>query len=151
MEEVKSLPHYPIPSEPLKEINAMSNKLTILVVDADQAFRESVANLLLACGVSKFETASSIEEAKEKISRTFFDIILVDLFMPHMKGLHFARDLLKGIPATKTILLIEDQQLPLLNRAGKAELDFPTVLKSFVSGTLPQLLSDESNSESLRT
>lgn len=129
----------------------MSKELTILVVDADQAFRESVANLLLACGVEKFEMTASVEEANEKISKTFFDIILVDLFMPHMNGLHFARELLKGIPETKIILLIEDQQLPVLKRAGQAELDFPTVLKSFVSGNLPQLLSDESNSESLKT
>ncbi len=129
----------------------MSKELTVLVVDADQAFRESVANLLLACGVEKFEMASTTEEAWEKISMTFFDVVLVDLFMPQMKGLHFARELLTGIPETKIILLIEDQQLPLLNRAQKTELNFPTVLKSFVSGNLPQLLSDESNSGSPKT
>jgi len=123
-------------------------QMTILVVDADQAFRESVANLLLACGVEKFEMASNIEEAMEKVSRTFFDIILVDLFMPHMNGLHFAKEFRKRMPKTKIILLIEDQQLPVLNGAGQVKLNFPTLLKSFVSRNLPQLLSEESNSMS---
>lgn len=122
----------------------MSKHMTILVVDADQAFRESVANLLLACGVERFEMASSTDEAREKISKSFFDIILVDLFMPHMNGLHFAQKFQKRMPKTKIILLIEDQQLPALNGAGQAKLNFPTILKSFLSRSLPQLLSEES-------
>jgi DNA-binding NtrC family response regulator len=118
--------------------------MTILVVDADQAFRESVANLLLACGVEKFEMASNITEARKSISKTFFDIILVDLFMPNMNGLHFAQKFRNRVPKTKIILLIEDQQLPVLS-TGQKKLNFPTLLKSFVSRNLPQLLSEEAN------
>jgi CheY-like chemotaxis protein len=121
------------------------NPLSILVVDSDQAFQESVANLLLACGVEKFEMASSIDAAREKISKPFFDIILVDLFMPNLNGLRFAQKLQKRMPETKIILLIEEQQLPVLNSAGPKKLNFPTLLKSFVRRDLPELLEEESH------
>ena len=128
----------------------MSKQVTILVVDADPSFRESLANHLLACGIESFEMASSTTEAVEEISRSSFDIILVDLFMPNMKGLHFAQELRKLVPETKIVLLIDDQQLPALDAAGQSKLNFPTILKSFVIRTLPQLLSEESNSLSLK-
>lgn len=126
----------------------MSKQKTILVVDSDPVFRESMANLLLACGVEKFEMAATTKEAVGKISRTIFDIIFVDLFMPHMKGLYLAQEFRKQMPKTKIMLLIEDQQLPALDSAGQARLNFPTILKSFLSRNLPQLLSEESNSMS---
>jgi DNA-binding NtrC family response regulator len=121
-------------------------QMTMLVVDADQAFRESVANLLLLCGVEKFEVVASAEEAKNKISGAFFDFILIDLFLPQMTGLHLAQEFQKRMPQTKIILVIDDKQQSMLNRVGEAKLNFPTILKSFVSHTLPQLLSEESES-----
>ena len=123
----------------------MNKQMTILVVDDDEAFRESIANALLTCGVTTFEMAASTKEAVAKISKTFFDIILVGLSMPHMMGLHFAREFRKLIPETKIVLMIEDQQLLALDSAAQAKLNFPTILKSFVSRTLPQLLSEESS------
>lgn len=129
-------------------INWLSKQMTILVVDAEQAFRDSIANLLLACGVETFEMASNIEEAGERISETVFDIIFVDLFMPQMTGARFAQEILKRMPETKIILLIEDEQLPLLDSAEMAKLELPTILKSFVSRDLPLLLSEGHNSVS---
>ncbi|NIV95782.1 hypothetical protein GWN42_24060 [candidate division KSB1 bacterium] len=87
----------------------------------------------------------------EKISKTFFDIILVDLFLPQMNGLRFAQEYRKRMPKAKIILLIEDGQLPVLKRTGQTRLDFPSILKSFVSHILPQLLSEELNSMSEKT
>jgi len=124
----------------------MNNQMTILVVDSDEAFRESIANLLLTCGFEEFEIASSLVEAEGKISRTFFDIILVDPFMVNMKGLHFAQAFRKLSPKTKIILLIEDRQLLALDDATQAKLNFPTILKSFLSRNPPQLLFEESSS-----
>jgi len=118
--------------------------MSVLVVDTDQAFKDSIVNLLLACGFEKFEMASSTEEAEEKISESFFDIVLVDLFMPQMNGLHFAQKLGKRMPTTKVFLLIEDQLQPALNDGRQAKLNVPTILKSFVSRNLPQLLSEKS-------
>lgn len=128
-----------------KEIAAVKKQMPILVVDSDEAFRESIANFLLTCGFEEFEIASSLVEAAGKISRTFFDIILVDLFMPNMKGLHFMQELRKLSPETKIILLIEDRQLLALDDTAQAKLNLPIVLKSLVSRNLPQLLSEESS------
>jgi CheY-like chemotaxis protein len=125
--------------------------MTILVVDADQAFLEAVANLLLVCGVEEFEMATSTEEALKKISKAFFDIILVNLFLPEMSGLHFANELRRRSPKTKTILLIEDQHQPEINSTGHPKPDFPSILKSLVSRNLPLLLAEEPNSISLNT
>ena len=119
--------------------------MTVLVVDNDEAFREYIANLLLTCGVEKIELTSNTEQALKKISIACFDIILVDLFMPDMNGLQFAQKCRKRMPKTRIILLIEDQQLPAVNNAAQSKLNFPTLLKSFVSRDLPQLLSVESN------
>jgi CheY-like chemotaxis protein len=129
----------------LERFNTMSKQITVLVVDADPVFRESMANLLLACGVDKFEMAATTKEAVGKISKSSFDVIFVDLFMPHLKGLYLAQEFRKQMPKTKILLLLEDQQLPALDGVGQAQLNFPTVLKSFLSRNLPQLLWDEYN------
>ncbi len=78
----------------------------------------------------------------EIVARTFFDIILVDLFMPDMSGLRFAKKYQKRSPKTKIILLIPDQHLAGINCAGEAKLNLPAILKSFVSSNLRQLLAE---------
>lgn len=126
----------------------MSKPMTILVVDVDQAFVESVANLLLACGFDDFEIAHSLEEAREAVAKRRFDVMLIDLFVPELTGLAFAEEMRAIMPKTRIMILIEAQHLPEINNAEERRLNFPTVLKSFVSTTLPQLLSEESNSMS---
>ncbi|MCG8607852.1 response regulator [bacterium] len=118
--------------------------MKVLVVDEDQAFRESVVNLLLICGVDKFEVAASTEEALEKASDASFEISLVNL-MPQMGGFQLAEELKQRMPQTKIILVIEDKQQSKLNDDEEIELKFPAILKSFVSHTLPQLLLEESS------
>lgn len=126
----------------------MSKAMTILVVDPDQAFRESLANLLLVCGVERVEMASGAAEALEKIAGADFDVILMDIFIPEIKGLHFLKKLRKRIPKTKIIFMIEDQKLPGPNGLEQTEQDFPTILKSIVIRNLPQLLANELDSMS---
>ena len=64
--------------------------------------------------------------------------------MPDMSGLRFAKKYQKRLPKTKIILLVQDQQLAALKTAGEAKLNFPAILKSFVSSNLRQLLSEGS-------
>jgi len=126
----------------------MSKQMTMLVVDADQAFREAVANLLLLCGVEKFDVAASAEEALKKTADAFFDFVLVDFFMPGMSGVQLAREFRKRMPKTKILLMIDDKRQSMLNDKRQTKLRFPTILKSFVSHTLPQLLTEESEPKS---
>lgn len=112
-----------------------------LVVDSDQIFREYLINLLLICGVAAFEVASNGQEAMTRILKKRFDVILINFFLPDTTGLHLAGELQKRKPDSKIILIIEDDQMPLLNNAGLVKTNFPTILKSSVEHMLPQLLS----------
>lgn len=114
--------------------------MTILLVDADQTFQDSVANLLIAGGVEKFEMALSKEEAANKISGSKYDIILIDLYMPDLNVLHFAQECRNRMPEVKIILLLEDDRQPDFN-GGDLKLNLPTVLKAFASRYLLQLIS----------
>ena len=115
----------------------------VLVVDSDQNFRQSLINLLLICGVENFEVASSGQKALEKVSKTLFDVVLLNFFLPDTTGLQLASEILKHKPDSKIIFVIEDEQQPFINTAGLAKLEFPMVLKSTVSRMLPQLLTEE--------
>lgn len=117
--------------------------MSILIVDADQSFRESVTNLLLLSGIDKFEVAEGNSETLEKISTAFFDFALVDLSMPNMSGLELAQEINKHTPNTKIYLMIDDREQQGPDRTILGKLNFPTILKSFVTHTLPQLLAEE--------
>jgi CheY-like chemotaxis protein len=130
-------PHYN------QNLKITRKQMTILIVDSDQSFRESVTNLLLVSGFDKFEVAEGHSETLTKISNTFYDLVLIDLFIPNMSGLELAQEINKLTPKTKIYLMIQDRQQPGLDRTIFKKLNFPTILKSFVSHTLPQLLAEE--------
>ncbi len=115
--------------------------MSALVVDSDQIFREFLINLLLIWGVTTFEVASNGQEAMAKLSKKRFDVILINFFLPDTTGLHLAGALQNRKPDSKIILIIEDDQMPLLNNAGLVKPNFPTILKSSVEHMLPQFLS----------
>lgn len=117
--------------------------MSVLVVDSDQNFRQSLINLLLICGVENFEVASSGQKALEKISKTLFDVVLMNFFLNDTPGLQLAGEILKRKPDTRVIFFIEDDQQPFINSAGLTKLKIPLLLKSSVSRMLPQLLSED--------
>jgi len=117
--------------------------MTLLIVDADQSFRESVTNLLLLSGIDKFEVAEGNSEALKKITTTFFDFALVDLSLPSMSGLELAQEINKHAPNTKIYLMVDDREQQGPDRTILEKLNFPTILKSLVTHTLPQLLAEE--------
>lgn len=116
--------------------------MSVLVVGFDPIFQQSLINLLLICGMETFEVASNGRKALEKISKTLFDVVLINFFLSDTTGLKLAEELQKSKPASKIILIIEDQQLSALENFEQAKLNTPTILKSFVNRMLPELLSD---------
>jgi len=115
--------------------------MSVLVVGFDPIFQQSLINLLLICGMETFEVASNGRKALEKISKTLFDVVLINFFLSDTTGLQLAEELQKNKPKSKVILIIEDQQLTALDNAEPAKLNTPTILKSFVNRVLPELLS----------
>ena len=63
----------------------------ILVVDDDEGIR-SLVNQYLNQNNYLVTTASSAEDAKEKIEIVKFDLIVLDIMMPGKSGLEFTQD-----------------------------------------------------------
>ena len=116
--------------------------MSVLVVGFDPVFQQSLINLLLICGMETFEVAFNGRKALEKISKTLFDVVLINFFLPDTTGLQLTEELLKSKPGSKIILIIEDRQLAALDKVEQTKLNSPTILKSFVNRVLPELLAD---------
>jgi len=116
--------------------------MSVLVVGFDPIFQQSLINLLLICGMETFEVASNGRKALEKISKTLFDVVLINFFLPDTTGLQLAEELQKSEPNSKIILIIEDQELSALDSVEQAKLNSPAILKSFVNRVLPEMLAD---------
>ena len=119
----------------------MKKEKSILLVDSDQAFREGVVNLLLVSGFGKVQVAGSIKGALQKVSRYYFDVIIIDLFMPQMSGLNLAQQVQKQQADAEIILSVDDQYQSFVN-SRNLDTESPTLLKSHVNCILPQLLSE---------
>jgi CheY-like chemotaxis protein len=88
----------------------------ILVVDDESAFRSTLAAGLVLEGF-EVDSASSAQEALELMQGRRFDLALVDLMMPGMHGLDFARRLKTMFPRVQVVLTsayyLSQQQLRL--------------------------------------
>ena len=73
---------------------ALPKTLKLLVVDDNHLNLNLLAKMLDTLGLS-YELASAGTEALEKASRTFFDVILLDIGMPELDGYDVAREIRK--------------------------------------------------------
>jgi DNA-binding response OmpR family regulator len=82
----------------------MEEKKRILVVDDEATLRESLTGQLKAEGY----VVSSAEDgdiAIEMLGSTYFDLILLDLKMPHVDGFEVLRFVKEKHPAIKVLVL----------------------------------------------
>ena len=113
----------------------MKKNRSILIVDVDSLFLNHIHNELLLRGYRNIRIAKNIREALAESAETPFDLVLIDLFMSQMSGLHLARNIQKHSAATKIILLLNEKYQPVLN----GEIEFPISLKT---NLLAQLLKN---------
>ncbi|MCP4599339.1 MAG: response regulator [Proteobacteria bacterium] len=76
----------------------------ILLVDDDVDFLETLAKRLQRRGLY-VETATSGEESLEKVRKTVFHVVILDLSMPGMDGIETLKLLQKRRPGIQVILL----------------------------------------------
>lgn len=76
----------------------------ILVVDDEPIVRDFFKDVALSLGGS-VETAEDGDVAVEKCKKTHFDIIFMDMRMPHMNGLDACKTILGLDPATKVVMM----------------------------------------------
>jgi DNA-binding NarL/FixJ family response regulator len=78
----------------------------ILVVDDDEAFRDSVRTAILPHeGLVLGAQAGSLAEARDVIARQNFDVALVDLGLPDGNGIDLIRELARTRPETDVMVV----------------------------------------------
>jgi len=82
-------------SEAIKGLYQKAKSTKVLHVDDDAAFLKLAKRLLQAEGSFQVETASSVQEALERMKEEDFDVIVSDYKMPEKDGLAFLKELRK--------------------------------------------------------
>ena len=67
--------------------------IQVLHVDDEAGFLKSAKQCLELQGAFEVETASSVEEAMEKMKEKTFDVIISDYVMPEKSGMEFLKEL----------------------------------------------------------
>ncbi len=82
----------------------MNNNLKVLIVDDEERFRKTTA-LVLERGGFEVVTAMNGEEAVEKVRKSDFDVIILDVKMPKMDGNEALKEIRKIKPEAAVIML----------------------------------------------
>lgn len=85
-------------------MSSIISRARILIVDDDTTILKSIAQILEAEGYT-VDTAKSGCEAVEKSKKERYDLALLDIWLPDMKGTRLLRDMEMGTPRMKTIMI----------------------------------------------
>jgi DNA-binding NtrC family response regulator len=111
----------------------MSGK--ILVVDDERIVREFFVDVANSMG-GQVETADDGDIAVEKCREKHFDIVFMDMRMPHMNGLDACKTILKLDPSAKVVMMSgfsEDRMMDeAINSGAIAKISKPFELRAIV-------------------
>ncbi len=102
----------------------MKKPIKILIVDDEQIVVEGIKKGLESTGW-EVHTILGGKEAIELLSKTYFDVVILDLVMPGMNGVQACRGIKKVSPNTEVLLLsgvpaeIERLLVPFLDAGGR--------------------------------
>jgi len=82
----------------------MSRNINILVVEDDDAMRQSCAKLFRLKGYNVVESPTAMEALEQIKQRGDIDIVLTDLKMPKMDGVTLLREIKSWNPAYQLFL-----------------------------------------------
>jgi DNA-binding NtrC family response regulator len=88
----------------------MSRKIRVMVVDDDAVLRKLVSDQIARMGFDSTPAASG-EEALDVLSKSDFDVVLLDIRMPGIGGLDTLREVRKLEDAPEVIMLTADTSL----------------------------------------
>jgi DNA-binding NtrC family response regulator len=86
--------------------------MRILIVDDEEVALNSIKRLLKWRGIRNVDTCSNGRDAIAKIKETDFDIVLLDLLMPDVDGLHVLEAVRSYRPHTEFIILTAIDDIP---------------------------------------
>src|SRR6201990_3379509 len=95
---------------PPDSVNSMSRKIRVLVVDDDSVLRKLVSDQVARMGFDSAAAASG-EEALDALSKSDFDVVLLDIRMPGLSGLDALREIRKLEDPPEVIMLTADTSL----------------------------------------
>src|SRR5918999_449813 len=88
----------------------MSRKIRVMVVDDDAVLRRLITDQTALMGFDSTAAASG-EEALEALSKSDFDVVLLDIRMPGLSGLDALREIRRMEDAPEVIMLTADTSL----------------------------------------
>jgi DNA-binding NtrC family response regulator len=88
----------------------MSRKIRVMVVDDDAVLRKLVSDQVARMGFDSVAAASG-EEALDALSKSDFDVVLLDIRMPGLSGLDALREVRKLEDPPEVIMLTADTSL----------------------------------------
>jgi DNA-binding NtrC family response regulator len=88
----------------------MSRKIRVMVVDDDAVLRRLVSDQVARMGFDSMAAASG-EEALDALSKSDFDVVLLDIRMPGLSGLDALREIRKLEDPPEVIMLTADTSL----------------------------------------
>ena len=109
---------------------------TILVVDDEQIVRDFFMDVAESMG-GNVETANDGNVAVKKCKEHHYDIIFMDMRMPHMNGLDACKTILSFDPATKVVMMSgfsEDRMMDeAIDSGAIAKIAKPFELKAVIN------------------
>lgn len=94
------------------------NRVTIVVADDEEAYRQSIAGFLRQYGYFSVEVADG-QEAIDRIGQGGIDLLITDLVMPRKEGIETIRELRRSHPDLPIIAMSGAFDGGYLKAAGK--------------------------------
>ena len=114
--------------------------LRVMIVDDHPLVRSAVARALVADNMVVVAEASSAEEALVVAPKVAPDVLLLDIALPGMSGVHLLRELAPRLPATKIVMLT----------VSAADRDVLDAIRHGASGYLTKDVSPEALARAVR-
>jgi DNA-binding NtrC family response regulator len=117
----------------------MARSANVLIVDDDPALRQTMETIVKSAGMNSF-TAGTGEEALDAIKKSPVDVMLLDVQLPGISGLHVLRQVRERHPDIGVIMVSVVKEIPVAVEAIKSgALDYVT--KDFSPGELSARVS----------
>ena len=109
----------------------------VLVVEDDDAVRQLLIEVLKEDAALQVDSARDGVDALHRVSTHSYDLVVLDVMMPHMTGIDFLDSLqalasdpsvksLRHLPAIVVVTSASQEQLP----SGKVEERFPSLVRT---------------------
>jgi two-component system chemotaxis response regulator CheY len=115
--------------------------LKVLLVDDSSLARRHIQRVLAAMGIEHITEAENGQQAFELVQRSYFDLIVTDLYMPQMDGKEFVEQVRQhsnqpSVPILMVSSESDASRLAVVQQAGVSAM----IDKPFETGTIKRLI-----------